>query len=410
MRQVVEGLQQVAAGFRRQDLPSGLARQARDATRLRIDGHAHEFIAEGEAGHLDARQHRCCRRRSDNVKHLEPEGRHGARQKAHGEIGRRSEGYDLRGHRLRVRTRHRDVACRCCQLQSHLDHIRPRPRQRIRHHHGYTRAARVGVRGDRAECVIQVLGGHAPHFGVVAARVGIHRCDRRTRHDVVELVEQHLAPRVVQVLLRIRLAPERRDRAELLGVEQQLFVAAIVALRRGLAGVDAAVILEVKLAVPRGDLHLRRFALQVVEERLRVIGEQPRIDGVISLPALRGLQHAARRPAAVVAHAVEVHDLVRPHLRCVLGDVSLHPYRLDRIAVVMREESEHAAAIGRLPPEQFVRELRHFVPVDLLGDEVLHAALPVDLRQLPVVAERIGIPAGLDLHAELVAEVTRADQ
>ncbi len=49
-------------------------------------------------------------------------------------------------------------------------------------------------------------------------------------------------------------------------------------------------------------------------------------------------------------------------------------------------------------------------PQQLLGHEIIHARLLVDLRQLPVVAERVGIPSDLYIHAEVFLEIPFPDE
>ena len=122
-------------------------------------------------------------------------------------------------------------------------------------------------------------------------------------------------------------------------------------------------------------------------------------------------------PAAVVADAVEVHHLgfVGNGLAVDRGHpdrkISRQRLRIDAAGIVVRKIGEQSAAVGRLPPEQLVGEGGEFVrPEQLLGDEIIHARLLVDLRQLIVVAERIRIPADLYVHAEILLEVALADQ
>src|SRR5262249_1995774 len=65
---------------------------------------------------------------------------------------------------------------------------------------------------------------------------------------------------------------------------------------------------------------------------------------------------------------------------------------------------------GSLPPEDLVGELVGVVPVELLGDEVIDPRFLVDLRQLPVVSERIGVPADAHVLAEARPKVALADE
>src|ERR1700676_1255307 len=77
----------------------------------------------------------------------------------------------------------------------------------------------------------------------------------------------------------------------------------------------------------------------------------------------------------------------------------------------MREIREQAAPVGRLPPEQFVRKRRKFVrPHQFLCHEIIDAGFFVNLRQLPVVTERIRIPADLDVYPKFLVKVALPHQ
>ncbi len=49
-------------------------------------------------------------------------------------------------------------------------------------------------------------------------------------------------------------------------------------------------------------------------------------------------------------------------------------------------------------------------PEQLLRDEIIHAGLFIDLRQLIVVAERIRIPSDSYIHAEILLKIALAHQ
>ena len=63
-----------------------------------------------------------------------------------------------------------------------------------------------------------------------------------------------------------------------------------------------------------------------------------------------------------------------------------------------------------MPPEEAEGELVGVVPVHLLSDEVVHAGALVDLRELPVVAEGVGVPADAGGDSVLLVEVALADE
>ncbi|MCU1252333.1 MAG: hypothetical protein JWQ49_5362, partial [Edaphobacter sp.] len=80
------------------------------------------------------------------------------------------------------------------------------------------------------------------------------------------------------------------------------------------------------------------------------------------------------------------------------------------VDVVSGEVGQDFAAVGGLPPEEAEGELVGVVPVHFLGDEVVHAGALVDLRELPVVAEGVGVPADARGDAVLLLEVALADE
>ena len=83
------------------------------------------------------------------------------------------------------------------------------------------------------------------------------------------------------------------------------------------------------------------------------------------------------------------------------------PHRIQIVVgVIMRKIRQHLAAVRRLPPEQLERKLVGVVPRHLLGDEIIHTRLLVDLRQLPVVSKRIRVPADAHIHAVMLLNTT----
>ena len=111
-----------------------------------------------------------------------------------------------------------------------------------------------------------------------------------------------------EALVRQILVGKRYFR-EKFGVEEQLFAATVVFLGFRLGGVHTTVVFEVEFVFPDGDVQGRDFLCQPVEEILRGAQEEPRVEGSGRPPAARRLQHAARRSATMIPHAVEVHHL-----------------------------------------------------------------------------------------------------
>ena len=138
-------------------------------------------------------------------------------------------------------------------------------------------------------------------------------------------------------------------------------------------------------------------------------------DGVLFAgvdPVVGLVEHGAGGAAAVVADAVEVEHLggAGVALRG-FGEVGGDAGGVDVVVdVVGGEVGEDFAAVGRLPPEEAEGELVGVVPVHLLRDEVVHAGAFVDLRELPVVAEGVGVPADAGGDAVLLLEVALADE
>ncbi len=125
----------------------------------------------------------------------------------------------------------------------------------------------------------------------------------------MEVIEQQILPGQFHSILRVRPAVERGQRRELLGVEHRFLSAPDPAFGFGLRGEDTAVIREIEFPIPGWDLHAGEFLFQIAEE---VTGktELEFRKHRIRRPQLVGIvEHDARRPAAVISHAVEVHHL-----------------------------------------------------------------------------------------------------
>ena len=61
----------------------------------------------------------------------------------------------------------------------------------------------------------------------------------------------------------------------------------------------------------------------------------------------------------------------------------------------MRKIRKQAAAVGSFPSEEFVGKTGGVVPIDLLGDEIIDTGALVNLRELPAIAKRVGVPSDL---------------
>ncbi len=271
---------------------------------------------------------------------------------------------------------------------------------------------------------------------VIALRFLIDDADAGAGGEVVELVEEHLLPGVGEFGGGIVAALQPGERRIFLRVEQPLFALAHVALVVGLGGEDAAVVFEIELVLPGGDGHFAggwsgqlvlalghddvvpggRVGVDLFFDRGEVGLRDAELvfghDFVGVAPVIALVEDGAGRAAAVVADAVEVHHVGhagRAFARD--GEVSGEADRVEIVVgVVMREVGEHLAAVGRFPPEELEGELVGVVPGHLLGDEVVESGALVDLRELPVVAEGVGVPADAGGDAVEVLEGGLADE
>ena len=222
----------------------------------------------------------------------------------------------------------------------------------------------------------------------------------------MELLGEHLAPRLVELVgIDVGAAGRRRRRPQL-GFAQQPLAPAVAELRAQLAGQRPPMGLEVQLAVPhRHGRPRRRLGLDVLEEARRraELDVGQRIE--VGEPGGAG-EHLARRPAAAVAIAVGDQRDVAPG---VLGE-ALHRLAelargdLGAVGVDRWEVREHTAAVDALPPERLVREPVGLVPRQLLGDEPAHPPGGEDLRQASRVAEDVGDPHLRARHTEVLGE------
>src|SRR5215208_3608375 len=233
-------------------------------------------------------------------------------------------------------------------------------------------------------------------------RVLVRRLDRRARERVVELIEEEQLPRLGERVARVRLQPERvcHD-APLLRALEEVLRATVPALDARVRRVAAARVV-LKLAAQRRGAAVRgREAVEEPAQRARL---EP-LRAVALVQRLDLLQVRDRRPAAVVADAVEDGPLLRflrerrDRLLDVLADVVL------RRAVLVRDPvGEHARAVGRLPPEDRRLE-RLLLRAGPQEDVRVAPALGEDLRDRRVVAERVEVRAGRRDHAELLLQV-----
>ena len=173
-------------------------------------------------------------------------------------------------------------------------------------------------------------------------------------------------------------------------------------LRLGLAGVGAAVQLEVQLAAD--DREVTSLGRGTVEE----------VDGLADGHAerMRGLDHLGGRAAAAVAVAEQVQGLVRGRrvLEVAHAVLDLFGREVAVVGVCRRKVREHSRAVDTFPPERVVLRLVGVVPGKLLGQEVVAPRLLDQLGEVAGISEDVRQPQDARLVAELLHEVALAVQ
>ncbi len=220
----------------------------------------------------------------------------------------------------------------------------------------------------------------------------------------MELQQQHLAPGVVQHVVRVRTPrPQRRHARPQLGLEEQLLAAPVALLHPVLRGVRRAVPLQVELAAP--DRRLGQLGPGTGEEDVRMLPGHPRAALQVGQPASPG-DHLAGGPAAAVAPPGR-RQRGRPDrllLEVAVREGDLGAGQLGVVGVHRGEVGEDPRAVDTLPLERAVRKGVPLVPGDLLGQEPLETGPDQQLRQCPRIAEAVRQPGAAAFDAELVAE------
>ena len=235
--------------------------------------------------------------------------------------------------------------------------------------------------------------------------------------NIMELIQKRIFPQAVE---RFHGVGELRccQYAQKLQVHESQLCFAVAALVARHGGVRAAVILEVELALPRGQTVAVFYAL------VQLVKILPRED----LPHLRDaqnaffhafarLQHIAGRAAAAVTVAVSdenivvdvfvlvafpaAHNGIRVQHAVVGGEEVLHVLADAERGDEMRQ---HFAAVNAAPLKCIERHFVELVPRKLRRHKVIDAALFHDLRQRAGVAEHIRQPQNAVIHAEFLAE------
>ena len=233
------------------------------------------------------------------------------------------------------------------------------------------------ARGD--DLVVELLG------------LLVHRPDAGAGQDVMELVEEHLFPIGVPLLIGEGEAALLGHSAPQLRLPQGQLRLSVAPFHRGLAGVHAPVAGEVQLA------HIGVLGAALGLQVLKDFAGMGHLQFGAALQVLfpQGeLNVIPAGTAAPVAVAVGQQELVQA--------VLLHPVfpyvdellGVGGVGVAGGQIGNDLAAIHAPPGEVMIGELLAAVvaPEDLLGDQVLDAAVLQDLGQRRRVAKGVGQP------------------
>ena len=228
--------------------------------------------------------------------------------------------------------------------------------------------------------MVNELGEFVRDAPVIGDDLAIHPRDRRSRQDVVELVETDGPPDLGQPLTGVvHQAAYGCGGAPQLGVAQQVLIATVALLDLVLAGECAAVQLEIEL--PNPGARILVFGLGAAEERGRRLDGQ--LGGSVKIGDTTGLgEHLASGTTAAISIAEGHQGGIGAALVLEVGpgvfEVTSREVRT--VGVSRREMGEDAGAVDSLPPEGVVGKLVDLVPRDLLGQEPLGASQFGQLR------------------------------
>ena len=242
----------------------------------------------------------------------------------------------------------------------------------------------------------------------------------------MELVEEDALPALVDDLLRIGFTVEQAIHfAEQLHVLIQEFTLAVVALVERVGGVGAAVELQIELTHPFGQLGIVFGAFfHAVQKVARELDLGVRHAGEALLQPAMGLNMFLHRTAAAVAVTEGDDDFVVQVLLLIAVPRALDIIRFEHrrvggvrpgrfaLAVTLRREKvrEDLGGINAAPQEGVAGQHIVFVPADLGGDKLIHAALAQDLRQRGGIAEHVGQPEHLAVNAEFLLKKAFAEE
>ncbi len=253
--------------------------------------------------------------------------------------------------------------------------------------------------------------------GVVDVALIVDRLDRGAGDDIMELIGEDYFPSAAEICLGEGCTEQDAiERGESLGALVEQLGPAVVALVLCDRGVGAAMVLQIELAAPRGNLPVHHALLHAAQEVANKSGSCIGDPGDALFLAFDHFDLLGGGTSAAVTVAVGDHYLVREHFLLVAIVGADHHARIcganvgtavcGKLAQISRgqEVGIDRCAVDALPAEGVVGHGVGVVPADLGGHEPIHSRFAQDLRECGRVAEYVGEPEHAAVHAEFLAE------
>ena len=247
----------------------------------------------------------------------------------------------------------------------------------------------------------------------------INLMDRRSRKDIVELVDQNLFPHSLQLFCRVRNLILRKHRQQFqihqakLGFPVRTFVSSHGSQR-------SSVVFKIEFPFPyRQPGAVSHTFLQLIKVGPGKFLADHRNPPDSFFHAQGSLQHLPGRPAAsvpitvgnqniivdvlvLVAHP-SAHNRVRVQSSVVSGKKIM-----DRLMYIesCNQVSQHLTSVNSSPHHRVVRNLIELIPRQLCGHKVIDPAFLHDLRQGSRITEYVRQPQNPVINAELLFEKT----
>ena len=212
--------------------------------------------------------------------------------------------------------------------------------------------------------------------------------NRGTRNDIMELMQEHALPALVDLFLRVAAAGKEIHRGQPLRQRQLMLHMAVHLLIVRLRCVGAAMILQIKLAIP--DRHVPVGPLHIFMHFPEKRTGCPCLHMRQSRRLIHGAAHHEHFPVHTAASiAITVSDQRLPaqifvaellpaskngagrHMSTVSGEPIRHSPSLIRRVDKIRE---HLRTVDAPPPEQIIWNGVVLVPADLGGHECVNLA------------------------------------